>query len=126
MKDKPSEIDFELVTQKNNNFTERLLNEGVSIAYDEDGDTLIMTIGQPRDAVTEQILDGIYYRIDPATYDISGCVILGFVSDVLANNKIFRILFQNSFNQLREQGNMVSWKGHQAQKMKPLFELSAK
>jgi len=123
MNDKPKELDWDEVAKANIDLAERLFREGVSIAYDEDGDSLFLTIGEGREAITEQIVDGIYFRIDPGTLKVIGCVIIAFISDILANNKLARKMFQEGFAQLRQQGDSVRWEGLQAQKVQPLFEL---
>jgi len=125
MKDRPNGLDADAVTRANVDLAERLFNEGISVAYDEDGDTLFLTIGKGREAITEQVVDGIYFRIDPYTLKFVGCVIVRFVSDILANNKLARKLFQESFEQLRQQGDLAQWDGLDAQKIKPLFELAS-
>jgi len=124
MSDKPDEIDMDLIARKNMDLTERLFSEGVKIAYDEDGDTLFITIGSPSEGITEQIVDGLYYRIDPVTLKVVGCIIIGFESDVLTHNKLLNDLFRDGFEQLRRQGDCIEWEGQQAQKVKPIFELS--
>ncbi len=126
MNDKPTELDMDLIARENMDLTERLFTEGVTIAYDEDGDTLFITIGQPHEAITEQIVDSLFYRIDPVTLKVIGCIIIGFESDVLTHNKLLKSLFQDGFEQLRKQGDSIKWEGPQAQKVKPLFELSAR
>lgn len=123
MIDQPEELDGDAIAKANVDLSERLFEEGVSIAYDEDGDILFMTIGEGKEAISEQVVDGIYVRIDPDTLKIVGCIIIGFVSDILAHNKLARKMFQESFEQLRRQGDSAQWSGSQAQKMKPIFEL---
>lgn len=123
MRDVPKELDGEGIAKANVDLAERLLNEGVSIAYDEDGDTLFLTIGEGGEAVSDQMVDGIYFRINPDTLKVVGCVIVAFKSDILANNKLARKLFQEGFEKLRQQGGSVQWDGLQAMKVQPLFEL---
>ncbi len=123
MKDRPNKLDWEAITRANIDLSERLFTEGISVAYDEDGDTLFITIGKGKEAITEQVVDGIHFRIDPYTSKYIGFVIVRFVSDILNNNKLVRKLFQESFEQLRRQGDLVQWNGLDAQKIKPLFEL---
>ena len=123
MKDRPDALDVDAVAKANIDLAERLFEEGVSIAYDEDGDTLFLTIGEAKDAISEQIVDGIYFRLDPYTLKVAGCVVIRFVSDILANNKLARKLFQEGFEQLRREGDSVRWEGLQAQKVGPLFAL---
>ena len=53
MSDKPDELDMDLIARINIDLTERLFSEGVTIAYDEDGDTLFLTIGRPHEAISE-------------------------------------------------------------------------
>ena len=126
MNDKPNELDMDLVARNNMDLTKRLFSEGVTIAYDEDGDTLFITIGNPNDAITEQIVDGLFYRINPETLKVIGCIIIGFESDVLMHNKLLNNLFRDGFEQLRKQGDLVKWEGLQAQKVKPIFEISVR
>lgn len=123
MKDRPDALDGEAVAKANIDLAERLFKEGVSIAYDEDGDTLFLTIGEATEAISEQMVDGIYCRLDPNTLKVVGWVIIRFVSDILASNKLARKLFQEGFEQLRRQGDSVRWEGLQAQKVQPLFSL---
>lgn len=123
MKDRPDALDREAVARANIDVGERLFKEGVSIDYDEDGDTLFLTIGEATEAISEQMVDGIYFRLNPYTQKIVGYVIIRFVSDILANNKLARKLFQEGFEQLRRQGGSVRWEGLQAQKVQPLFAL---
>lgn len=123
MKDRPNKVDWDAISRANIDLSERLFKEGISVAYDEDGDTLFFTIGKAREAITEQVIDGIYTRIDPYTLKFSGFVIVRFVSDILHNNKLVRKLFQESFEQIRRQGDMVQWNGLEAQRIKPFFEL---
>ncbi|MBI2918906.1 MAG: DUF2283 domain-containing protein [Chloroflexi bacterium] len=124
MIDQPEGLNVRAVEKLNIDLSERLFSEGVSIAYDEDGDTLFLTIGEGKEAVNEQVVDGMYLRIEPDSLRIVGCVIVGFVSDILANNKLARKLFQEDFEELRRQGDSVRWEGSQAQRIKPLFELA--
>ena len=126
MSDKPVELDMDSIARKNMDLTERLFSEGVTISYDKDGDTLFITIGDPREAITEQIVDSLFYRIEPVTLKVIGCIIIGFESDILTHNKLLRKLFQDGFEQLRKQGDSIKWEGPQAQKVKPLFELSTR
>lgn len=124
MIDQPDELDVGALQKANIDLSERLFGEGVSVAYDEDGDTLFLTIGEGREAISEQVVDGIYLRVEPNSLRIVGCVIVGFVSDILANNKLARKLFQEDFEQLRQQGDSARWEGSQAQRIKPLLELA--
>ncbi len=108
----------------NVDLSERLFNEGVLVDYDRDSDTLFLTIGEGTEAVSEQLIDGIYLRIEPSNLKIVGYTILRFASDILSNNKLVRTLFQESFEQLKAKGGSTEWKGLQAKKAEPLFALA--
>jgi len=124
MSNQPEELNWDDVATANMDLGERLFKEGVSIAYDEDGDSLFLTIGEGGEAIAEQMIDGIYFRIDPITLKITGCIIVAFISDILANNKLAQKMFQEPFAHLRQQGNLACWEGLQAQKVQPLFALA--
>jgi uncharacterized protein YuzE len=123
MKNQYNYLDTDEYAKANMDLSNRLYEEGVSIDYDEDADTLFLTIGKGVEAISEQLVDGVYFRIDPYTQKIAGFVVLRFASDILENNKLFKALFQTSFEQLKAQGGSVEWKGAQAKKMEPLFAL---
>lgn len=126
MKDKPDILNGEAVARANIDLAERLFKEGVSVSYDEDGDTLFLTIGEATEAISEQLVDGIYFRIESNTLKVVGCVIIRFVSDILANNKLARKLLQEGFQQLRQQRDTIRWEGLQAQRVQPLFALASR
>lgn len=124
MLDRPKEIDPEAVTRANIDLSERIFREGLSIVYDDDGDTLLLTIGEGAEAITQQFIDGIYVRIHPVTLKIVGCTIVGLVSDIFAHNKAIRKLFADSFERFRSAGGREEWKGLEAQRVLPLFEVA--
>lgn len=124
MKDKPTPLDMGQVSRANFDLAERLFNEGVHLVYDEDGDTLLMTIGEGKPAIATPVLDGIYFRIEPETYKILGFTIIAFASDLLANNKLVRKLFPNAPEAFEKSGGVIEWKGQQAQRIKPVFEFA--
>src|SRR5437870_5299385 len=104
----PRLFDMGDVARENYDLPDRLYQEGLEFAYDEDGDTLIISLGsgEPRDALTEQAVDGVYLRIDPVTLKLVGAVVLSFTGDFLANNKIARSAFGGWFETLRERGTV--------------------
>ena len=122
MVDSPTPLDSELIGQANLDLAERLYSEGVFITYDEDGDTLLITIGQGQPAITTHVVDGIYVRIHPETLKVVGCTVIAFASDLLANNKLMRKLFPDALKAFEENGGVIEWKGPQAQRMAPVFE----
>ena len=50
----------------------------MKVYYDEDGDFLEISIGQPTKAITEEIKPGIFVRKDEKTNEIKSIGILGF------------------------------------------------
>lgn len=123
MPNEPQTLDQDLIARANLDLAERLFKGGVEFVYDEDGDTLFVTIGAGANAITKHVVDGVYARIDPETLKIVGCTLLAFESDLLANNKLLRKLFLDGFQSLRESGDRIVWEGAEAAKTKPLFEL---
>lgn len=124
MEDKPTPLDGEQMSRANLDLTERLFYEGVRLVYDEDGDTLLVTIGQEQPAITTHVIDGVYLRIHPETLKIVGCTVIAFASDLLANNKLIRKLFPDALKTLRESGGTIEWEGYQARRIMPVFEFA--
>jgi len=122
MNEEPAQLDYEAVARANTDLSERLFREGVSIIYDEDGDTLLVDIGEGGEAIADHVVDGLYIRLNPLTYKAVGVTIIGFVSDVLAHNKLIRKLFQDSFERFRNAGGRTEWKAMEARRAMPLFE----
>ena len=50
----------------------------INFFFDEEGDVLDITIGEPKKAVTKELKNDIAVRCDPATGEIVGIVILNF------------------------------------------------
>ena len=61
------------VLAANQDLAARLRELSISIVYDRDDDTFMLTLGEPQEALTES-LDGsrIYIRVDPDTLKIVG------------------------------------------------------
>jgi len=51
----------------------------INFFFDEEGDVLDITIGQPRKAVAKELKNDIAVRCDPETGEIVGIVILNFL-----------------------------------------------
>jgi uncharacterized protein YuzE len=115
-------IDWDEVISQNADLGERLNQEGLLITYDEDGDSLLVSIGSGGDAITEQVVDDIFIRLDPDNLKIKGMTILAFKSDFLAQNKIMRKVYSSSFEDLRKEGGTVKLTGRQAQRAQPLIQ----
>ena len=122
MNDRPVELDYKAVALANGDLSERLSGEGVSITYDDDGDTILIDIGEGGEAIADHFVNGMYVRIHPVTLKIVGCTVVGFVTDILAHNKLMRTLFEEDFQRLIEQGGKREWTGIEAQRTSPIFE----
>ena len=112
------------VARRNSDLGERLAQEGLTITYDEDGDTVFVAIGKGGEALTEYVFDNLYLRIDPGTLKLTGCVILAFEADLMDANKLIRKAFPNLMDELRSNGGHVSLSGRDAQKTKPYFDVA--
>ena len=119
--DRRTKLDHEAVARANADLSERLFREGVSITYDEDGDTLLIDIGEGGEAIADHVVDGLYIRLDPLTLKVVGCTAIGFASDALEHNRAFRKLFQGDFDHFRGAGGKGEWRGAEAQRVTPLF-----
>jgi hypothetical protein len=122
IKDKPIPIDPDKINKANIDLSERLNRKGIRLTYDEDGDTLFVSIGEPVPAIAKPTVDGIYIQIDPTNYKIVGCTILAFASDFLGKNKLIRKTFPDALDVFRASGGTLELKGKQAEKVKLLFE----
>ncbi len=123
--DKEEQVtDWVDVGRRNADLGERLALEGITIVYDEDGDTLFVTIGEGGEALTEHVFDNLYLRVEAESLKILGCVILAFEADLLGTNKLIRKAFPNLMDELRSRGGRVFLKGKNAQKTKPYFEVA--
>jgi hypothetical protein len=122
--EEPEPLDPETVARVNVDLPERLINEGVEITYDEDGDTLFISIGSGEGvpAITEHMIGGLYVRLHPESLRVVGAMILRFASDFLRNNKLARIAFEEGFRYLRTQGDSMQLEGDDAQRVLPLFQ----
>ncbi len=118
----PAPIEPEQITRANPDLGDRLFKEGVHLAYDEDSDTLFITIGEPKVGVAKPSIDGIYIQVEPTNYRIIGCTILAFSVDFLGKNKLIRKMFPGLIETFKASGNVLELKGQQAEKIRPLFE----
>lgn len=125
MVDRPNQLDSQRISKANLDLAERLFNEGVHLVYDEDGDTLFLTIGggEEQPQVNVHVIDGLYFGVHPETYKFVGCTVLAFASDFLANNKLIRKAFPDAMEAFRTNGGEIEWEGHDAQRVKLAFDL---
>ena len=119
---KPTEISWEEISKTNTDLQERLSKSGVRLDYDDQGDTLLLTIGKGGPSISKQAIDGIYIKITPVEYKIIGCIVIGFATDLLANNKIIRNMFPDALAILKESDGVVELEGQSAERTKPIFE----
>ncbi|MCI0441496.1 MAG: hypothetical protein L0177_20530 [Chloroflexi bacterium] len=124
MEDKPDKLDIEQIARANLDISERLFTEGVHLIYDEDGDTLFLTIGEEQPQINVHVIDGVYYGVHPETLKLVGCTIIAFASDFLANNKLFRRAFPKAIELFRANNGVIEWKGQDAQRLKPAFDFA--
>ena len=61
--------------------------KGLSFAYDEHADVLYLSVGNPKPAVTEEVVDGVLLRRNPATGELVGVTILDFRTAFLKHPK---------------------------------------
>jgi hypothetical protein len=119
----PEPVDLEKVAEANFDILERLDKWGAGITYDEDSDVLLINIGhKPNEAITEHLIDTIYYRIDPDSLKIVGLTILEFMSNILAKNRLAQVAFGDDFSNLRAKGGSTEIEGADAKKLAPLFQ----
>jgi len=123
MVDRPNQLDSERISRANLDLAERLFNEGVHLVYDEDGDTLFLTIGEEQPQINVHVMDGVYFGVHPETLKFVGCTVLAFASDFLANNKLIRKAFPNAMEAFRVNDGVIEWKGQDAQRVKSAFDL---
>lgn len=115
-------LDMQQVARLNDGLLQRLIHEGVTLTYDEDGDSLFLTIGMGVPALTEHFVYGIYIRIEPESLRIVGVDILQFRSRFLANNELFRVMFEDDFKDMCSRGGIAVVEGESAKRFHPLFD----
>ena len=55
-----------------------MANKGLRFAYDKEGDILDISVGMSGEAISNEIADDFFVRIDPRTNEIVGFSILNF------------------------------------------------
>lgn len=118
----PQPLDMRQVANLNDDLLQRLMDEGLTLTYDEDGDTLFLTIGRGVPALTEYVVYGIHARIEPESLRIVGADILQFRKRFLANNELFRVMFEEDFDRMRDRGGIAVVEGENAKRFHPLFD----
>ena len=59
-----------------------VIERGITLSYDQESDILDLTIGQPREALTESLDNTTFLRVIPSTLEIVGWGVLGYQSFV--------------------------------------------
>lgn len=54
------------------------MSENLRMAYDKEGDILDISLGEPKEAISKEIEDDLFIRVDPNTNEIIGISILNF------------------------------------------------
>lgn len=84
----------------NADLEERLRHLGVRVTYDDEFDIFLLAIGEPQEAMTEEVEDGhgLQIRVDPETLKIVGFEIMGFRRRYLKAHPEFRPHFLALFD----------------------------
>lgn len=54
------------------------MGKEIRISYDKEGDILDISLGLPREAISEEIEDDLLVRLDPATREVVGFSVINF------------------------------------------------
>lgn len=95
------------LAQANYDLLDRIEREGIALYYNHEADTLSLVIGEPREGVTEPMIDDIFCRLDPESLKVIGVEIVAFRRDFLRKNKIARKVFSPVIQELVEKGEVV-------------------
>ena len=83
--------------EANKDLEERLRASEFRVGYDSEHDMLLITIGKPQEAITEQVSKSLYVRFDPETDKIVGMTITSFKKGFLREHADFRKHFDTVF-----------------------------
>lgn len=65
--------------------------ENLRFAYDKEGDILDIGLGRPRSAISREIDDDVFVRLDPKTHKVVGFSIINFTKYFKSLNKSRKI-----------------------------------
>ena len=88
MPEEARHIDPDKLSAANKDLIDRIEREGADLVYDATLDTLFIEFGDPKEALSEHVVDNIMLRIEPETLQIVGCEILDFFSDFVPNHRL--------------------------------------
>lgn len=54
------------------------MEKKLAFSYDKEGDILDISIGRPQDALSEEVSEDIFVRVEPRTKKVVGFMILNF------------------------------------------------
>jgi len=54
------------------------MTNSLRMAYDKEGDILDLSLGEPKEAISREIEDDLFVRIDPQSNEVVGISILNF------------------------------------------------
>ncbi len=74
------------------------MEKNLRFAYDQEGDVLEISIGKPRKAISNEIADDFFVRIDPKTRRIVGFSIINFKKKTSKKNGEFQVPIEAEFN----------------------------
>ena len=95
-------LDAEEVRRINFDLSDRIMAEGITLDYNPEADVLTITIGDPRPAITDPLLDGVMFRVDPDTKKITGFEVVAFFGDFVRRNKVVRKLLKGYLEMMSE------------------------
>jgi len=72
--------------------------KSLNFYYDKDGDVLDISIGKPTKAISNEISDDFFIRLNPKTKKIVGFSILNFRKRSLKNNGDISVPLQANFS----------------------------
>jgi len=85
------------ILEANADLEERLSRLSFSVSYDEEFDIFVLTIGEPTEAITEEVADGLQLRLDPETLKVVGFEVLSFRRRFLPAHPEFGPHFESLF-----------------------------
>ncbi|HIH25355.1 DUF2283 domain-containing protein [Candidatus Woesearchaeota archaeon] len=62
----------------------------ITIDYDNEGDVLYISFGEPKESITEEI-NNIGIRLDEKTNELTGITIINFLKEIKKGNKPIEI-----------------------------------
>lgn len=82
---------FQKIRDANQDLRERLITEGIAVYYDDEDDVLTLTVGEPREALTETVTNALALRVDPETLKYAGFEILSVREHMAQSDALFNV-----------------------------------